>query len=404
MKTIIEINGINYSSTGNIALNIARELRNHGYKVYTACKKSRVGTRFQYEDQIFIGTWLDRVISERVANLTGYKGCYNVINTWLFLRKLDQLKPDLIHMHLLHDTFINLKMLFDYIKKNNIPAIWTFHDCWAFTGQCSYFDAVKCEKWKEGCHDCPQTKIYPKTYFIDNTKTMWKLKKEWFNGVEDMTIVTPSIWLKDLVKESFLKDYPVKVIYNGINLDIFKPVDSDFRETHDLQDKYIILGIAYNWDERKGLDTFIELSKRLDDRYQIVMVGTNDEVDQILPKNIISIHKTYNQEELVRIYSTADVFINPTRQDNFPTVNIEALACGIPVIAYRTGGCPEIIDDSCGSIVEKDDVDSLEKEIIRICEKKPFTKKDCIDKAKRYEMGDKYREYAQLIEETLQQR
>ena len=134
------------------------------------------------------------------------------------------------------------------------------------------------------------------------------------------------------------------------------------------------------------------------------MVGTNDEVDQILPKNIISIHKTYNQEELVRIYSTADVFINPTRQDNFPTVNIEALACGIPVIAYRTGGCPEISDDSCGSIFEKDDVDSLEKEIIRICEKKPFTKKDCIDKAKRYEMGDKYREYAQLIEETLQQR
>ena len=404
MKTVVEINGINYSSTGTIALNIAKELRNNGFKVYTACKKSRVGVRFQHEDQLFIGTWFDRVISERIANLTGYKGCYNVLNTYLFLKKLDEIKPDLIHMHLLHDTFINLRMLFRYIKKKNIPVIWTFHDCWAFTGQCSYFDAVRCEKWKTGCHDCPQTKIYPKTYFVDNTKTMWNLKKEWFNDVENMTIVTPSVWLKKLVEESFLKDYPVKVIYNGINLNIFKPTDSDFRKQHNIEDKKLILGIAYNWDERKGLDVFIELAKRLPQEYQIVLVGTNDEVDKILPSNIISIHKTYNQEELVKIYSTADLFVNPTRQDNFPTVNIEALSCGIPVLAYETGGCPEIINDSCGSIVKKDDIDSLESEIIRICEKKPFDKKACIERAKQYNMRDKFKEYAQLIEETLNQR
>ncbi len=401
MKTIVEINGINYSSTGNIALNIAKELRNEGFKVYTACKKSRVGVRFQYEDQIFIGTRLDRVISERIANLTGYKGCYNIINTYLFLKKLDEIKPDLIHMHLLHDTFINLRMLFDYIKKKDIPVVWTFHDCWAFTGQCSYFDAVKCDKWKTGCHDCPQTKIYPKTYFADNTRKMWDLKKKWFNGVRNMTIVTPSAWLKDLVGESFLKEYPIQVIYNGINLDIFKPVSSDFRERYDLKDKKIVLGVAYNWDERKGLDVFIELAKRLPDDYRIIMVGTNDEVDKILPGQIISIHKTYNQEELVEIYSQADVFINPTRQDNFPTVNIEALACGAPVIAFRTGGCPEIIDESCGSIVEKEDVDALEKEIIRICEKKPFNRDDLVKKASEYSMGSKFKEYAELIKDKL---
>ena len=245
MKTIVEINGINYSSTGTITQNIAKELRNNGFKVYTACKKSRLGMKFHYEDQIFIGTWLDRVISERLASLTGYKGCFNIINTWLFINRLKRIRPDLIHMHLLHDTFINLNMLFSYIRKNDIPVVWTFHDCWAFTGQCSYFDVVKCEKWKDGCYDCPQLHIYPKTFFADKTKTMWKKKKEWFNRVRNMTIVTPSVWLKQLVEQSFLKEYPVKVIYNGINLNIFRPTASDFRKQYHLEDKHLLLGVAY---------------------------------------------------------------------------------------------------------------------------------------------------------------
>ncbi len=401
MKTIVEINGINYSSTGNITLNIARELRKNNYKVYTACKKSRVGTKFSYEDQIFIGTWADRVISERIANITGYKGCYNVINTYLFLKELDRIKPDLIHLHLLHDTFINLKMLFDYIKKKKIPVIWTFHDCWAFTGQCSYFDAVKCEKWKTGCHDCPQTKIYPKTYFIDNTKKMWDLKKEWFNGVEDLTIVTPSLWLKRLCENSFLKNYPIRVIYNGINLNTFRPKESDFRKKYNLENRFILLGVAYKWEDRKGLDAFLELSKRLDDAYKIVLVGTDDEVDKMLPENILSIHKTYNQEELVEIYSACDLFVNPTKQDNFPTVNIEALACGLPVLAYETGGCPEIVDERCGAIVKKEDIDALTKKVRYIKEKKPFDSRSCIEKASEYDMSAKFREYVELIDNKL---
>ena len=401
MKTVIEINGINYSSTGNIALNIAKELRNNGYKVYTACKKSRLGMKFQYEDQIFIGTWFDRVISERLAMLTGKKGCYNVLNTLLFINKLKKIKPDLIHLHLLHDTFINLEMLFKYISKNNIPVIWTFHDCWAFTGQCSYFDAVNCNKWMNGCHDCPQTKIYPKTYFVDNTRNMWEKKKEWFNLPNNMTIVTPSLWLKNLVEQSFLKGYPVKVIYNGINLKKFKPTHSDFRKRYNLENKYVILGVAYQWDERKGIDYFIRLANELPENYQIILVGTNDELDKVLPSNIISIHKTYNQEELIKIYSASDLFVNPTRQDNFPTVNIEALACGIPVLAFKTGGCPEIINQKTGSIVEKNDFDSLKSEIIRICETKPFKSEDCLTTAKNYEMSAKYKEYADLIDGIL---
>lgn len=402
MKTIVEINGINYSSTGNITLNIARELRKNGFEVYTACKNSRVGRGFQYDQQIFIGTRIERVISERLAKLTGKKGCYNIFNTFLFIHKLKKIKPDLVHMHLLHDTFINLRMLFNYIRKYNIPVVWTFHDCWAFTGQCSYFDLVECDKWKMVCHDCPQTDTYPGTYFIDKTGYMWKKKKKWFSGVRNLTIVTPSIWLKDLVKQSYMKDYPVEVIYNGINLDIFKPTESDFRKKYNLEDKKIILGVSYGWSITKGVDVFVKLASMLPENYQIVMVGSNDENDKSLPENIISIHKTYDQHELVEIYSSADLFINPTRQDNFPTVNMEALACGIPVLSFRTGGCPEIINNSCGSIVDKNDIETFKNEIIRICETKPYTKQDCLQRAKEFDMTVRYQEYVDLIKKILE--
>lgn len=401
MKTIVEINGINYSSTGTITLNIARELRKNGFNVYTACKNSRMGRRFPYEQQIYIGTWLERVVSERLAGLTGKKGCYNILNTWMFIERLKKIKPDLIHIHLLHDTFINLRMLFDYIRKYDIPVIWTFHDCWAFTGQCSYFDLVGCSKWIDGCHDCEQTDTYPSTYFIDRTKLMWKKKKEWFSNVRNMTIVTPSRWLKDLTEKSYMKDYPVKVIYNGINLDIFHPYQTDFRKQHHLEDKHIVLGVSYGWSITKGVDVFIKLAKMLPENYQIVMVGTNDETDRMLPDNILSIHKTYDQKQLAEIYSAADLFVNPTRQDNFPTVNMEALACGLPVLSFRTGGCPEIINESCGSIVEKNDIEALKNEIIRICETKPYTKEACLKRAGEYDMSAKYREYVELIKDIL---
>ena len=403
MKTILEINGINYSSTGTITLNIARQLREKGYKVYTACKNSRVGQKFQYEDQIYIGSRFERVISERLASLTGLKDHFNILNTISFINTIKKIKPDLIHMHLLHDSYLNLNMFFKYLKKANIPIIWTFHDCWPFTGQCSYFDVVECDKWKTGCHNCPQTNLYPSTYFVDNTRNLWKEKRKWFTGLKNMTIVTPSIWLKKHVGNSFMKDYPIRVIYNGINLDVFKPVESDFRQKYHLEDKHILLGVSYGWSHTKGFDVFIDLASKLPDNYKIVLVGGNDKTDELLPDNVLSIHKTYNQQELVEIYSAADLFVNPTRQDNFPTVNIEALACGLPVVAYRTGGCPEIINEKCGSIVDRNDVDGLCKEIMRICEEKPFKKQDCITRAHEYDMKDKYHEYVMLIEEILNQ-
>jgi glycosyltransferase involved in cell wall biosynthesis len=229
---------------------------------------------------------------------------------------------------------------------------------------------------------------------------MYRLKKQWFTGVKDMTLVTPSHWLADLVKQSYLKEYPVKVIGNGIDLSVFRPTHSDFRQRYGIApEKKILLGVASGWSEKKGLDVFAELVKRLDDSYQIVLVGTNEIVDQQLPQGILSIHRTENQQQLAQIYTAADLFVNPTREDTYPTVNMEALACGTPVLTFRTGGSPEIPDATCGAVVEKDDVDAMEKEILSICRDEPYCKEACLKRAEQFDMNLNYKEYVQLYED-----
>lgn len=397
---IVEINGTNYSSTGNIMLNIAKQARIQGFEVFTCCKNSKKSQQFKYDNQIYIGTRIERIISEELSKITGYNNYFNYFGTKAFINKLKQIKPDLIHLHVMHDTYINLGMLFKYIKQYNIPVVWTFHDCWAFTGRCPYFEAINCSKWKNGCYNCPQLDKYPEV-LSDKSKFLWNKKKEWFSNINNMTIVTPTNWLFNYVKESFLKDYDVRVINNGIDLNKFKPIESKFRKENNIENKKIVLGVGYNWTPRKGLNDFIELSKRLDDNYQIVIVGTNEQIDEILPKKIISIHRTYNQDELISLYSCADVFVNPTREDNLPTVNIEALACGTPVITYNTGGSPEIIDEKCGSIIEKGNIDKLEEEIIRVCETKPYKQNNCINRAKHFDAINRYNDYIELYKSIL---
>lgn len=397
---IVEINGTNYSSTGNIALNIAKKAREEGFEVYTCCKNSLKSSQFRYGNQIVIGNRYERLISEQLAQLSGLSGSFNWIGTKEFIKKLKEIRPDLVHLHIMHDSYVNLKMLFSYLSVNKIPVVWTFHDCWAFTGKCPYFEMDRCDKWKSGCYRCPQVKKYPESYFMDMTKYLWNKKNRMFNSIDNLTIVTPSKWLSNYARESFLNGHDIRVINNGINLDVFKPVKSDFRKKYGIEDKYLLLGVGYNWSPRKGLDSFIELSKRLDDRFRIVLVGTNDKIDEILPDNIISIHRTYNQAELVEIYSSCDLFVNPTLEENFPTVNIESIACGLPVITYNTGGSPEIIDETCGRVVEKGNIDKLYEGIMDIYNN-PFDKSACLKRSQLYNMNDKFVEYVELYKEIL---
>lgn len=397
---IAEINSCNFGSTGNIMLEIAKTARNCSHTVCVSYPKSRDNAKKQSDKDIVIGNRISRNFHLKLAEITGLNGCFSYFSTVRFLKKLDKFKPDIIHLHNLHNCYINLSLLFKYIKKHNVKTVWTLHDCWSFTGHCTHFDMAGCSRWKTECRNCPQYKEYPKSMF-DNSKRMYKLKKKWFAGVENMTIVTPSKWLAELVKGSYLKDYPVKVINNGIDLNIFKPTESDFRKKYGLQNKYIVLGVAFGWGKRKGLDVFCELSKRLDSgKYQIVLVGTDDGVDKLLPDNIISVHRTQNQTELAEIYTAADIFANPTREENYPTVNMESIACGTPVVTFNTGGSPEIIDETCGTAVPKDDINAMCNEIIRVCETQPYSKDDCLKRAESFDKNKKFREYVRLYEVT----
>ena len=396
---IASLNMVPNGSTGKIMLQIADKARNSGHTVRTYTpvrffrgKKEVLPT---IENHFFWGSRGEACIHYYAGAIFGRNGMLSQGGTKQLIRDLEEFKPDIIHLHNLHAFCINFQMLFEYIKKNNIKVIWTLHDCWTFTGHCPHFVVAKCDKWKTGCHNCPQPRVYPKMY-LDTSKKMYELKREWFCGVEDMTIVTPSKWLADLVKQSFLKDYPVTVINNGIDLSTFKPIESDFRAKYGLENKKIVLGVSFGWGYRKGLDVFIELAKRLGDDYQIVLVGTDSATDEKLPENIISIHRTDNQTDLAKIYAAADVFVNPTREDTYPTVNMEAIACGTPVVTFRTGGSPEIPDESCGSVVEVDDIDAMEGEVVRICESKPYSKAACLERAKNFSMYDRFEEYVEL--------
>ena len=284
-------------------------------------------------------------------------------------------------------------MLFNYFKEKNIRLYWTFHDCWAFTGYCPHFDMAGCDKWQTQCCDCPQKGAY--SFFFDKSDKLYSKKKELFSGL-DLTIITPSEWLKGLVEKSFIGEYEVKVINNGIDLDIFMPGESDFREKHGLKDEFLILGVAFNWDERKGIDVFADLAGTLPSDCRIVLVGTDENTRKLLPANVITISRTENQTQLAEIYSACDLFLNATREDTFPTVNIESLACGTPVLTFATGGSTEIIDSTCGMAVEKNDTDALRKAVLAIKESRLFTMEACLKRSAEYRKDDKFKEYADI--------
>lgn len=398
---IVQINGGAKGSTGKIMMGIAEVARAQGHEVMCASPITTTN-RDAGEDCGYyrIGTFNSRRVNVALARITGFNGCFAWLETYKLLKKIDEFKPDIIHLHNLHDSYINLSMLFSYIKKHNVPTVWTLHDCWAFTGQCPHFTIVKCGKWKAGCHNCPQYKEYPASLY-DNTKKMWQLKKKWFTGVKNMTIVTPSEWLAGLARESYLKQYPIEVINNGIDLNVFKPTHSNFREQYGIPgDKYIVLGVSFAWGYRKGLDCFVEMAEKLGEQYQIVLVGTDDEIDKNLPHNIISIHRTQNQKELAEVYSAADVFVMPTREENYPTVNMEAIACGTPVVTFDTGGCAETVDTSTGIIVSVNEIDKL-IEAIDVIRQEQINPGVCKKKARNYSQDLKYMEYLELYSHVI---
>lgn len=398
---VLQINSVcGVGSTGRIATDIHKMLVEQGHESYIAYGR---GQAKNCDQTIKIGSKFDNYAHVALTRIYDKHGFGSKKATKEFINKVEELDPDVIHLHNIHGYYINVEILFDYLNKANKPVIWTLHDCWAFTGHCAYFDYVGCDKWKTNCFECPEKNSYPSSKFIDNSYNNFSIKKDIFTGIKNLTIVTPSIWLAGIVKESIVGEYPIAVINNGIDLGVFQPTESNFRTKHNLENIYIILGVASIWDRRKGLKYFVELSKKLENNEKIVLVGLTEKQIAQLPDNIIGITRTNNIKELVEIYSTVDVFINPTLEDNFPTTNLEALACGTPVVTFATGGSVESIDESCGFIVEKGNLDIL---IERVREIKTYGKSkysiQAINRAKQfYNDKDRYIEYVETYNNNI---
>lgn len=359
--TVGEINGMKYlfinsvvgsGSTGKIIAEKCRDLQKQGHQ----CKVAYGRWKANCDDleTYLIGTRIDYCLHGIRTRLFDEHGFGSKNATKKLLKWIKEYNPDIIWLHNIHGYYINVEMLFGYLKKANKKVYWTLHDCWSFTGHCAYFTYARCDKWKTGCHQCIQMNRYPKSSFKDNSRQNYERKKMAFCGVKDMTLITPSQWLADLVKESFLKKYPIEVVRNEINRDVFKPTKSDFRTRYQLEGKKVLLGVASTWEERKGLKDYLELASMLSDDYRMVLVGLNKRQLKQVPDNILGLPKTENAKQLAEIYTAADVHVNLSYEETFGMTIIEAQACGTPVIVYKGTACEEIVNKGKGVVVEQD--------------------------------------------------
>lgn len=361
MKLLLVNSVFGIRSTGRILVDIISEYEKKGWECKAAYGRCDVPDKYK-KYAIKIGNKFSLFLNAFICRFFDNDGFFAKRQTRRFIKWANEYNPDIIWLHNLHGYYINVPLLFEWIKtKKNVQVFWTFHDCWPFTGHCCHFDSVKCMKWREGCHHCPEKKSYPKSLFFDLSKRHFLIKKEVLSDLQNIKIITPSIWLSKLVKQSFLSRYKVVVKNNVIDYEVFKPTKSLFREKHHLENKTIVLGVASSWSKKKGLDDFLSISKMLDQTFQIVLVGLSKKQIKKIPKGIICIERTNNVTELAGIYTTADVFLNLTYEDNYPTVNLEAQACGTACITYNTGGSPESVSKE--NVVNQGD---LKKVIERI--------------------------------------
>jgi putative colanic acid biosynthesis glycosyltransferase len=351
---ILQINTVvNSGSTGRIAEDIGKVALKNGYKSYISYG---TGNQTSESELIKIGDKKHIYLHGLKSLLFDMHGRGSKNATKDFIKKVRKYKPQVIGLHNIHGYYLNYQVLFKFLKEQQVPVIWTFHDCWPFTGHCAYFEAVNCQKWMTHCEKCPLQDRYPKS-LIDRSYDNFENKKNAFLGLENLTVVTPSYWLRDKVKKSFFKGCRVEVIHNGVDLNRFRVLNMTSGE------EKIVLGVASIWDKRKGLNDFIALRELLTKEYKIVLIGLSKGQISSLPEGILGIERTESVEELVNWYNKSTVFVNPTYIDNFPTTNIESLACGTPVITYDTGGSPESIDTETGLVVEQGNVLELKKSI-----------------------------------------
>lgn len=399
MPKLLQINvTANWGSTGKIAEDIGKVAMSNGWESYIAY--GRDTNPISTSKLIQIGNKWDMYYHGLQTRIFDKHGLASKRATRDFIERVKQIDPDIIHLHNIHSYYINYEILFDYLSKAGKPVIWTLHDCWPFTGHCAHFDAVGCNKWKTGCLNCKHKNTFPTAKILCNSANNYIRKRKAFTSVKNMTFIPVSDWLCNFLDKSFLNEYPKRTIHNGIDINVFSPANIK----NDKKDKFSIIGVASVWSERKGLNDFIELRKLLPNEYEITIIGLNKKQIDSLPNGIKGIARTNSLAELINFYSSADVYVNPTYEDNFPTTNIEALACGTPVITYRTGGSIEAIDSNTGYIVEQGDISDLVNKIIQVCNdsNKTKTREFCRERAVRlYNKNDRFKEYIELYDSVL---
>lgn len=394
--SLLQINvTANWGANGRIAEEIGKVAMRLGWNSYIAYGRYMNPSNSKL---IKIGNKWDVYTHYVEQRIFDNEGLCSSRATRNLIKKIQEIKPDLIQLHDIHDHYLNYHLLFDYLNAANIPVVWTFHDCWAITGHCFHFVTKDCYHWKTGCYECPLRHSYPNT-LLDNSRKNWNLKKKLFHDCKNLTIVACSDWIAQFVKESFLKDKRMEVIHNGIDLHVFQPKLGD-RHTNG---KFKVLTVSNVWLESKGYYDLFKLRYKLPKEYELVIVGVSASQQKKLPEGIVGIRRTQNVDELVSLYSSANVLINPTYADTFPTVNLEALACGTPVVTYRTGGSPEAIDDNTGIIVEQGDIEAMASAIKSICKKGKTAYTDaCRQRAvDHFNKDDRFQDYIHLYEEIL---
>jgi len=394
---VLQINSVYQTgSTGRIVRLIHEAARRKGLESYIG-----YGRGYWREEELFkIGSDIDFYIHAIGTRLLDRHGLFSKKATARFIEKIDRLRIDIFHLHNIHGYYLHYPTLFEYLKDKRV--IWTLHDCWAFTGHCAYYEEIGCNKWEIECLNCPQKRNYPASFFIDNSQSNFYLKQKYFTSLKHLHIVVPSQWMKRQISKSFLKNFNVKIINNGIDLDIFRPLPNNFRDKYGLNDKFIILGVANVWEQRKGLHNFIKLAKKLRCDEIIVLIGLNENQITKLPSNILAIPHTNDTQTLVEIYSDTDIYLNLTLEDTFPTTNLESLACGTPVVTFDSGGSAETIDTKTGFVVAKNDMESV-LDIIRKMKKtgkEPF-RQACIQRAHTLYSQKNYELYIDLYKELI---
>lgn len=402
MPRLVEINAAcNSGGTGRIAEKVGVLAKNAGWEVLYVH-----GARYVYPSQLQTLCVQPRgldYLHYGLSLLTGHHGLFSYLTTQRLIRHLRRFQPDIVHLHNVHGYYLNYKLLFRYLRETDIPVVWTWHDCWPMTGHCACYstETGTCTLWKTGCHDCPKRMEYPRA-IVDSSKSDFQLKKQLFCAIDKLTIVPVSYWMERNVQQSFLKDKPICVIRNGINLQIFYPREnrSALRKKWGIeQSKYVLLGVATQWNMRKGYPDILSLAQITN--CQLILVGLTKQQCATLPAGIIGIEHTESQEELAQLYSLADLFVNPTYSDTFPTTNLEALACGTPVLTYDTDGSPETLDEQVGVVVKRGNQQGLQ-EAIRQLQTHPLDREACAKYARERYNGDTcFSPYLQLFKQLL---